>query len=329
MTAPHQLGDRDNPVPHSTSQRVMVPLDGSMLAERALRYAAALPTGKLRLVSVEPIELSAARLRWANDEPSRWGTWPIHDARAYLELLAAPFRELGWAVDTRVLSGEPGQSIVGAAEDSELIVMSTRGHGLSRLLLGTTADHVVNHACAPVITIRDEHPSVSAIVRMVVPLDGSVRGEEALPVAELLNSTSRAELHLIRVVDPSTSLRTVSELASEATMYLELMARELRDIADVVSTDVRLGDPEERLLEALRPGDLVVMATGRTGRLRRTAFGHASAAFIDRSPVPVACIRAAPANVSDVLERAAKVGSQWSSARRSGEAMESTGNPIQ
>jgi nucleotide-binding universal stress UspA family protein len=283
---------------------MIVPLDGSMLAERALRYVEALPTGQLRLVAVEPIELSAARERWANDEPSRWGTWPIHDARAYLELIAIPFREQGWDVDIQVLDGKSGPTIVEAARDAELIVMSTRGHGLSRHLLGSTADYVVDHAPVPALLIRDEHPSAYAIFRIVVPLDGLPRSEEALPVAEQLRKKLGAGLQLIRVIDPSTSARTVEELTSEAAAYLEQKARELRDMPGIVSTEVRLGTPEEHLLDALQLGDLVVMATSGEGHFRRAVFGDVSTAFVDRSPVPVTFIRAAPGEMSGIFERA-------------------------
>lgn len=285
-----------------TKRGVILPLDGSALAEQALRYAAALPTRFLRLLAVEPVDLSAARERWANDDPSPWGTWPIDDVRAYLELIAQPFREQGREVEVILRKGEPGPHIVGAAKDSELIVMSTRGNGLTRKLLGTTADYVLDHASVPTLLVRDVHPSVYAIFRVVVPLDGSERGDEAAPLAAMFCTGLGAELHLVRVVDPSTSLRTADELVEEANAYLDIQKFRLADAPLVVTTEVRIGTPDERLLDVLSVSDLVLMATRGHVRQRKRLLGDVSTALLDRAPIPVLVLRAAPGETTVLFD---------------------------
>ena len=70
-------------------QPVLVPLDGSEIAERALRYAALIPSRTIRLLACAPITLSAARKRWALGEvPPDGGDWLVTSPEDYLELVA-------------------------------------------------------------------------------------------------------------------------------------------------------------------------------------------------------------------------------------------------
>jgi nucleotide-binding universal stress UspA family protein len=278
-----------------------VPLDGSRRAERALRYAEALPARRLRIVAVEPIELSAAKDRWAKDDPSPWGTWPTDDVRAYLELIAMPAHARGWTVEIVLEQGEPGPRIVDAARNSDLIVMSTRGHGLTKRLIGTTADYVATHSGVPSLLVRDEHPSVVAILRVVVPLDGSESAEEAAPLAALLCTGLGADLHLVSVVDPSTSIRSTEELVDETNAYLDIQRFRLETAPVAMSTEVRVGSPADELIALLTPGDLVLMAV--PGGTRRV-LGGVSTTLVDRAPVPVSVLSTTPGKPLRMFERA-------------------------
>src|SRR6266508_1223018 len=111
------------------NERILVPLDGSELAERALPYAALVPSRSVRLLAVEPVTLSAGRKRWTLDEPAPdGGTWKVTSPATYLELAGFPLREHGRSVEVVVTAGEPGPRIVEAAADADLIAMTTRGH---------------------------------------------------------------------------------------------------------------------------------------------------------------------------------------------------------
>jgi nucleotide-binding universal stress UspA family protein len=193
--------------------------------------------------------------------------------------MSHPFREQGWEVEIVVLAGEAGPRIVETSRDAEMVVMSTRGHGATRHLLGSTAD-------------------------FVVPLDGSEHGDEAIPLAAMYGTGMNAKLHLVRVVDPSTSVMTVDELREEAGAYLEVRKFRLAAVPGMITTEVRVGSPQEQLLEVLRPGDLVVMATRGRGRIRKVLLGSVSTALVDRAPVPVALIRAMPGEMAGIFGRA-------------------------
>lgn len=74
-----------------------------------------------------------------------------------LEALAAPLREEGRSVDVAAIPGIPGEVIVQQAEErrADLVAMGTHGRsGVAHLLLGSTAERVVQHAPCPVLTVR-------------------------------------------------------------------------------------------------------------------------------------------------------------------------------
>ena len=140
-------------------KRILVPLDGSKLAEQALPHAAShaaqfgaeitllmvlgplLPeTGLAGRKVVRSAEAASARL-----------------AQSYLDNVASGLREQGLPIETQTVEGKPYVEIIRFAEEkeSDLIVMSTRGHsGLSRWLLGSVTDRVVRGATVPLLLVQ-------------------------------------------------------------------------------------------------------------------------------------------------------------------------------
>jgi nucleotide-binding universal stress UspA family protein len=77
--------------------------------------------------------------------------------RSRLEALAAPLRTEGREVEVVCVQGIPPEVIVREAEErgADLIAMGTHGRsGVAHLLLGSTAERVVQHAKCPVLTVR-------------------------------------------------------------------------------------------------------------------------------------------------------------------------------
>lgn len=138
--------------------RILVPLDGSKLAEGALPYAAAQAErfgSQIILLKVlgplpEPAMAGRSVVRVAEERSAEL-------ARHYLEGVAEPIREKGIDVETLTLEGKPYVEIIGYAESAQvdLIVISTRGYsGLSRWLLGSVTDRVVRGATIPVLLVQ-------------------------------------------------------------------------------------------------------------------------------------------------------------------------------
>jgi nucleotide-binding universal stress UspA family protein len=139
-------------------ERILVPLDGSPLAEQALPHAVAQAGrfgAEIILLKVldplpDPVFSSPAALRTAERASAEL-------ASDYLERTAARLREEGVPVQVSIVDGKPYLEIVSFAERQQIdmIVMSTRGHsGFSRWLLGSVADRVVRGATVPVLLVR-------------------------------------------------------------------------------------------------------------------------------------------------------------------------------
>jgi nucleotide-binding universal stress UspA family protein len=148
----------------NTTFRILVPVDFSPQSERAVEYAATLARafdGSVDLLHVV-------------EDPLVTGTWPtdvflpnmpelldsaIATARVRLERMATLSPSDRRPVRTDVVAGQPFHAIVDHARNGayDLIVMGTHGRsGLSHLLLGSAAEHVVRKAPCAVLTVRAE-----------------------------------------------------------------------------------------------------------------------------------------------------------------------------
>lgn len=149
---------------HGKIQRLLVPLDGSALAERALTYAQKLAqeTGAeltlLRILSTADVELEVSR--WPPDEEDPAYGRRVTLARSYLKKLARRMQDSGIECRYRVLRGDPGSCICTTARRShaDMIVMTTRGcSGVTRWILGSVANEVIRGASCPVMVVPDRY----------------------------------------------------------------------------------------------------------------------------------------------------------------------------
>ena len=139
-------------------KRVLIPLDGSALAEQALPHAIAqakhFQAELILLRVVEPFAhvrgMALADLEQIKQQTHTW-------AHEYLERITADIQQQGVSVQKVTIDGRPHTGIAEYAETNlvDLIVMSTRGQsGLSRWLMGSVADRVVRGATVPVLLVR-------------------------------------------------------------------------------------------------------------------------------------------------------------------------------
>jgi len=138
-------------------KRILLPLDGSPLAEQALPHAIAIAErfqSELVLLRVliplsRPPTTADAALQRAEEAAAVY-------AREYLERVAADLQERGFTAQIITIGGRPHWEIINYAETNQvdLIVMCTRGQsGLSRWLMGTVSDRVVRGANVPVLMV--------------------------------------------------------------------------------------------------------------------------------------------------------------------------------
>lgn len=142
-------------------ERIVVGLDGSELAEGALRTGANLA----KALNV-PLHL----VRVADLATVHWGATEASDSYAalsqemerekaagasYLDVMAAPLREEGLNVTTEVRSGTAARELLKLSTPNNLLIVSSHGrHGLERLLLGSVAEEVARKAAGPVLITR-------------------------------------------------------------------------------------------------------------------------------------------------------------------------------
>lgn len=142
--------------------KILVPLDGSELAEHVLPPVIELAncTGAeivlLRVPDVPVYEY----LRTAPELGARLREHAENDAHQYLVRMSAHLRALGLKVRTHMVSeGAVYSLILDVANELgiDLIAMSTHGRsGLARLVMGSVADDVVRHADVPVLLVRPQ-----------------------------------------------------------------------------------------------------------------------------------------------------------------------------
>jgi nucleotide-binding universal stress UspA family protein len=139
-------------------KRILLPLDGSLLAEQALPHAIAQAErfqSDLVLLQVQiplprPPTKAEAAIQRAENEATVF-------IREYLERVAARVQEHGITVQVITIEGRPHFQILQYAEANQvdMIVMCSRGQsGLSRWMIGSVADRVMRGANMPVLLVR-------------------------------------------------------------------------------------------------------------------------------------------------------------------------------
>ena len=146
-------------------KKILVPLDGSELAEQILRHVETLARGthaEIILFCV-PVYNYAATVT----VPAVYGYTPlplsierdaaVQEARRYLSKMRNELLRHDLSVSVQVREGDPAEAIIQFAHeaDVDLIAMSTHGRtGLSRALFGSVAEQVVRGAGKPVLLVR-------------------------------------------------------------------------------------------------------------------------------------------------------------------------------
>jgi nucleotide-binding universal stress UspA family protein len=190
---------------------ILVPLDGSALAERALAVAATLAA---RLQS--DLHLVHVHRERVVDEMATYGLSGAaarEAAEAYIRGSVDRVRgDQGGKVSGSVLDGSAAGAIVAHAQaiGSDLIVMASHGRtGASRFWLGSVADAVMRSATVPVLLLRGgDGPTAGPLFEhILVPLDGSELAEAVLPHAVALAKLGEARLHLLQVEERAEDLR--------------------------------------------------------------------------------------------------------------------------
>lgn len=304
------------------SDSLLVPLDGSPIAEQALAYAQALAQAGTEVILLRVLpEPEAApdfngHLVVAIDEGRRrlqqFVRYDLY--RTADRLRSAPPGPRAHAV---VAEGDPAEEILRAAKDLGvgMIVMASEGKGTTgRFALGSVADRVARTSPVPVLVIRDRVSRArdipSPLRRIVVPLDGSERSAQALRPAEDLARRLRVPVLLLTVVDVAACAppSLVQEAAYDQDLYRSLVADIILDaqrtldragarlVLRGISVDSRMlsGPAAATIMDAAGPGDVIVMTSRGRGNGGRWPIGSVAEKVISAGPVPVVLVPTSP-----------------------------------
>jgi nucleotide-binding universal stress UspA family protein len=287
-------------------EKILVPLDGSNLAEQVLPFVHCLAKA-----DDIPIELLTV-----TDPDARPPFWPAEADKSYLKKVSQTYFPAARRIATAVEIGRPADVIVNRAKDDpgSLIAMSTHGmSGMRRWILGSVASKVVQTVTNPLLLVRSvESVDASAPVDLktiFVPLDGSGMAEKVLPQVIELAGSMKLEVHLIRVYTLPVNAFVATdgviaqgpapfrqELRNEAETYLGGQAAQLRahGVEQIMTTALE-GDPASEIIDIARntANNLIAMSThGRSG-IGRWVLGSVAEKVVQHSRDPVLLIRAA------------------------------------
>ena len=293
-------------------ERILLPLDGSRLAEAAIPYGAELAA---RLGS----ELILFHVCAREHQPfqSMHQLYLTEAAKGLERHMEKKFpRCEDWAVRTETVVGEPADAICEYAEknDIKLIVMTAHGgSGLKYWAVGSVADKVVRAMDIPMLLIRlkEGRPIEGRkrlISRILVSLDGSGTSETAVTYAAELAKGLKASITLYRMAEvsyPSSDIdyapmAAAPLLAAEekrVRAYLTGIERALRQKGIPATHRVTQGvDAAAEILEQgeKTKADMVVMASRGRSKIVRWVFGSVAHKILFEGDSPLLLVRKAP-----------------------------------
>jgi nucleotide-binding universal stress UspA family protein len=290
-------------------KHLLVPLDGSTLAETALPAAAYLA----RLLAARVTLLHLIE-RHPPDEVHQHDRHLTNaaEATAYLsEIRQRAFADA--AVECHVHTSEiddVARSIVEHINElaPDLVVMCTHGQGgWRRRLTGSKGQQVIALSKTPILLIPPA-PQASAkfdCTRILVPLDGDTEHEQGLRAAIDLARLCQAALQLVYVIPtvdrlkgddlatgrfmPHTMAAILDMQQEEAAEYLGCHIVDLRETGLAVSAEVARGDVVSTIVAAAKrqQADLIVLGTHAKSGMDAIWSGSLTPVISDRSPVPL------------------------------------------
>jgi nucleotide-binding universal stress UspA family protein len=285
-------------------RRVLVPLDGSELAERAIPYAKTIAKTKGSELILFTVSIAAVEQL---DRPMK----------AYLELNANALQSQGIKASIAIAYGNVADEIVSFADKSniDLIIISTHGYsGIKRWVLGSVARKVLYGTCVQVLLTKSKSPKVSKVElkKLLLPLDGSPFAEAPITFIDDLTKGTKTEIVLTTVCEPplvpSYGDRPINptwkthrdalwaETQQQASEYLNKVKTGLEKQGMKIKSQVipgELGRIAESIMQAAQKEkvDLIAMTThGRSG-VSRWVYGGVANRIVEESLQPALLIR--------------------------------------
>ena len=294
--------------------KILVPLDGSAVAEQVLPYTRTLASGlkiPVELIGVVDIaelvpQVSVAMGRYLDTVVGD----SVRRSGEYLKGVAETFS--GSTVRLAVEKGKAEEVIIAkAAADKEMLVaMATHGRsGINRWLLGSVAEKVLRGSANSLLLVRAKAEAKAAgeatLRSIVVPLDGSAVAESVLPTIVEMAKKLNVEMVLFRACNVPYSVfgghghyALINELLGgikgEARDYLEKKVKELKKQGvEKISYVLKEGIGADEIISFGRrtPDNLIAMCTHGWSGATRWALGSVTETVVRHSGGPVLVLR--------------------------------------
>lgn len=284
-------------------RRIVVGVDGSAHADRALRWAVrqAQATGaSVELVHGYVVHPHAGMLVYDEREAA--------DAtlNAIVERNRTSLDGVRWTAALVPTLWSPAGALEEAGEHADLVVVGSRGlGGFKELLLGATSYRTAAHAAAPVAVIREgfDTEDLDGRREVVAGIDDSRAGRRALRWAFEEAARRGVTLTVVHAYPPSTDwlvagMVTDDDLDAYRTMVrdnaAEMVDHAITDLAAPADVDVRrvvaAGMPAGVLLDHAGADRLLVVGTRGRGALGRVVLGSVSHQCLHHATGPVVVV---------------------------------------
>lgn len=294
-------------------KHILVPLDGSRLAEAALPVAASLAQTLGAPVTLLHIIEEDAPPEIHNDHHLT----QADEAASYLKQVAQRDFPLEVKVDSHVHTAavkDVSESIVEHASGEfqpDLIVMCTHGRsGVRELLFGSIAQQVVAQGMTPLLLIKPEFSPSSTfnVKKILVPLDSGPVHDDSLPIAQEVAKAFGSHIHLLTVIPtfstvagevaaassllPATTSALLEIKVENAAEDLQEHLDELKKAGFPVTAEVTRGDPATEIvnLSEKLEVDLIVLTTHRKAGTAAFWAGSVAPNVARRARVPLLLI---------------------------------------
>jgi nucleotide-binding universal stress UspA family protein len=292
---------------------VLVPVDGSTLAECVLPHTAALARAfDARVTVLRVVERAPGGEASRAVDPLNWHIRKA-EAEAYLDEVANRLQEIDLQVEKVLLEGKAAERIVNFAhdEDVDLIIISSHGQsGLSRWNINSVVQKVILRAFLPTLIVRAYKSVPSDLTelrysRLMVPLDGSQRAECVIPLSKAIARFHGCPLLLAHVVsqpemprrtpltDEESQLvdRLVDRNQETAAQYLEELGSR---IDSPVETRLTVGESTPAALHQLvdeEDVDLVILSAHGYSGEACWPYGSVALNFIAYGTTPLLIVQ--------------------------------------
>lgn len=286
-------------------ERILVPLDGSVLSENVLPFVESIA----KRLGSEVILLSVF------EEDKKVLDRPL---RAYIEKRVSELESVGVKASGMVIFGDdPAEEILTFSEKAnvELIAFSAYGRSGSRWRLGGVPSKIMQGTRIPLFLTRtlsfDEALAQRDFSKVLVPLDGSKAAEEILHYVEALVKGADSEIILIHVLEPlrvPSYVESVIEAAlapeerenwkekkekerlENAATYLREVTEGLREKGFKAREVIKVGDVAETILSVAdeeKVSLLAIASHGQQSGVARWLFGDVASKIIEACTRPL------------------------------------------